>query len=284
MSAATRLDANRATSDRRTPTARRRRILGTVLAATIGLVVVTSCASSEVPGEAMEEGAVADAAARLGAARRGTIDFSFLASTPGSSQVGFRIEGAYALDSPGPYPILDFTYTRSPASLGQLELRSRGDAIFVGTGGSLAPVPDAKLGALKRDDRAGIVADFGFADWISNPSERLDGDSIVTTGQVDVTGFLSDIVRIAAPVSGTRDLRGSSDAAAQLQRLVRTSEVRIVTDVETSQLRDLDVAVEFVPQATEQVRTALGPFGGVRLEVRLGFAPLAEAPTVDVPG
>jgi hypothetical protein len=226
---------------------------------------------------------VGDAADRLATAKQGSIDFQLTASTPGSASVGFHIVGRYALDSDGPYPKLDFAYSRMPAAGADVAVRSTGDAVFAGPAGTLVEVPAAKVGALRIGDDASVVGDFSFDDWIRDPQERDEDGTHVTTGTVNAAGFLADLVRIAAPVSGTRDARASAAAADQLQRLVHDSEVRVVTDAVSGDLRTLHVDVNFEPGGNDQLRAALGDFGAVRLTVELRFQPLDGPLQVDVP-
>ncbi len=239
-------------------------------AAAATLMLLTACGGGG-------QDTVQKAEAKFVAARSGSVKFQLAAQAEGTQPVGFGIEGAYAFEKGKTYPLLDILYSRFPSPEAPAHILSTGDEVFAGRGDELRAVDQERAAIFEEIQRDGAFLRFGFSQWLVDPTESVDGSLRITTGQVDVVNLLSDLARGAVQFADASDLQSPDpESARRLRRVVKSSEMTVVTDATTGAFRSLQVLVEFEADAAEELRAALGQFAGVRLEVALNFAPLAE--------
>lgn len=199
--------------------------------------------------------------------------------------VGFRMEGPFSFDGGGSLPVLDMRYTRL---LGGREVVTRlvstGEAVFVVSDGQVTEVPPEQAALLRLGDGGEGVTDLGISGWVRDPKveDRADGMRVVT-GPADVGDLLSDLARIADQLGGAEGGEGlDADAAARLERLVRSSEVTVEI-AEDGLPRSVRAVVDFGRDVPVELVEALGPFASAHLELTLALARQTTALRVDVP-
>jgi hypothetical protein len=255
------------------------------LAALASSALLLAAAGCAAPASGESPSSIAAVEAELASAEHGRVDLQFLGAAAEGPPVGFRVAGTYSLRSSGPYPVLDLAYVRTPGEATAIRVVSTGDAVYAGSEGSMGELPPDQARRLRLHESGGI-GDFSFASWIVDAREGSDRESgaRVTSGTVDVAAFLDDLARLAAHVSGDGDPAAlDGDAVEQLRRTVTSSSIRVVSDARTDQLRSLHVRVDMAPQATEQLREALGPYGALSMELLLRYEPLDAPLEVAVP-
>ena len=165
------------------------------------------------------------------------------------------------------------------------KVRSTGEDAFVTVGGKTYRVADKDVAPLRvTEDNAGGISDFGIAEWVNDPKTKTSGANEVITGNVDVGEMLTDLARVAGSVGNDSELAAlDGDAAARLQKLVRSSDIRIVTTAKGHQLRSLRALVNFGTKAPEELRRTLGKYAEAKIEVTLTVAKSSPSLKVTAP-
>ena len=245
------------------------RALGATVALLAGLVACGDSGDGQVLGAAEEKTAELS---------RGVLSLKFAATTGtpvnATGPVGFELRGPFSFEGTGELATVDLTHVRLLGdSTQEMRLVSTGErAYLVVAGEDAVELTAAQAAPLRLGDGNGGVTDLGFAGWVERAVVK-EGDGVDTvTGDVNVPDMLSDLTRISAQIAGERIDAVDDDAAAELQRVVRSSDIEVVVG-DDHLLRSLHAVVDFGGVVPAALREHLGEYAGARLEAHC----LAEA-------
>jgi hypothetical protein len=257
--------------------------------ATLGLA---ACGGDGGEGEAKDRDPVAAAQARLAEVDRATIDVRFVAAagdgaTPGKD-VGFALEGPFQLpDGDGDLPVAALTSTRL---LGDREVQSR----FVSTGKRAWVVTEqpAKVVELRgpqldalRGSTGGGGADLTalhLSKWFATRKTTSTNDTVTVTGTLDAPTAIADVLALSGGLVGDAPAIEGDDAD-RLRALVRSSNVKLVTDRDDGTIRTLHFDVHFAPEDQPKVAEVLPELAGVDLRLDLALRDVGEDVEVEPP-
>ena len=211
--------------------------------------------------------------------------------------VGFELTGWFAVAEEGDLPVADLTYTRltGPDRITSRFL-STGEAAFVEVDGEWTELDEADVESL----RAG-ASDDGAAEglqglqldaWMDEPRLRggpsvggADTD-LLTAGSVDPVAVLNDLIGFASGFESDPEAlpdRLEGENSERLRRVVSKAEARLLTGRADRLLRSANVLLQLEADADEELRDALGPLAGVRLEMTVEVEDLNEPVSVEPP-
>jgi hypothetical protein len=245
------------------------------------LVLFVAAATLLVAGCGEDDSPLAQTERNMASLRAGALDLTLAASAGGEDKptgpVGFRLRGPFAFSDAHDLAVFDLTYSRLLGGDEETSrVRSTGEAAYVTVDGKSYRVPKADLASLRvSDDASGGFADLGISGWVRDariaPGDKVDGEvTDVITGEVDAADMLSDLARVASSVGGDTQLSTlDGNGAKRLQKLVKSSSIRVVTTAKRRQLRSLKALVDFGTRTPKALRDSLGPYADARIQVTL---------------
>jgi hypothetical protein len=228
--------------------------------------------------------------ANMAKLKSGDIDLR-LAARAGSGDTltapaGFRMAGPFSLAPTHRLAVFALTYTQLLGDRTRTtKVTSTGSAAFVDTGSKTYRVRDKDLGTLRlADNPSGGISDLGIAGWVEDAKTTRAGATQTITGTVDAADMLSDLARVAGSVGADAGLGAlDSDAAARLQKLVKSSSIKVVTGARNHELRTLHAVVDFGTRAPADLKRTLGRYARARIEVDLSMKQLTSELHVAAP-
>ncbi|MDP1794925.1 MAG: hypothetical protein Q8K63_12400 [Acidimicrobiales bacterium] len=258
------------------------------VAAIAAMAMLAACGETE-------SDALSQTEQRMAELKAATIDLRYAATAgAGDSQtdpVGFQLAGPFEFSDKHDLAVFDLTYTRLLGGDEEVTaVRSTGESAFATVEDTTYKIDDRDLDSLRiSDDTDGGLGDLGIADWVRNPKtapgDKIDGElTDVITGDVDVAAMLSDLARISESVGGDTELGDlDDDAASRLQKLVKASEIKIVTTSKNYDLKSLRAVVDFGTTAPAQLRKSLGAYADARLAITLTLKKATKQLRVEAP-
>ena len=239
---------------------------------------------------------LSDTTSKLETIRSGTLSFGLIASAPRQpgAEVGFRLEGPFALHK-GALPVARLDYTEFAGSeKGTATVTSTGQRAFLTLDGTAYELPPERAAELReppgRGPSKGGLDVLRIDRWVERPVVSAGGlvggtETDRVAGAVNVPNALNDLFELAARLGaapqGTSRLQG--DAAAAVQRAVRSSGVEVFTGKKDRLLRRLVLTVEFGVEAPPELATRLGPYAAARLSLDLSIGDPNRPVTVGEP-
>lgn len=230
--------------------------------AVAALAGLAGCGGEDSPGEVLSQ-----TAEKLGDLHSGDLIFDVRASGRGggsSAQVGFRVDGPFALAKDGGLPVAKLRYTqRSGRASASATLVSTGEQAWVQAAGATRRLPEAQARDLR--SAAGQVSDDGAVRelrldrWMRDP--KL-GDGPEVGG--DETDRVTARVDVAAAL---RDLAGGLGDPEQLAKAIRRARVEVLTGTEDRLLRRLTLDVDLALDVPKGLRGSLGDLVGGKARI-----------------
>ena len=246
------------------------------LLATAALAAVTGCGGGDSPNEVLSE-----TAGNLRDIRSGVMVFDVRANGRGGgrrAELGFRVDGPFALARGGGLPVAKLRYTqRSAGRQASATLISTGEEAFVEAAGRTRKLRDAQTREL-REAAGQVSADGGVRKlrldrWMRRP-KLGDGPKV---GGEETDRITAD-VEVAAAL---KDLAGGLGDPQQLARAVKRARVEVLTGAEDRLLRRLTLDVDLALDVPKGLRQQLGALVGG--DVRLVFEVADPNRKVSVP-
>ena len=260
---------------------RGRPVLVAVLAS--ALVLGGSCS------RASEAERAADATAdNLAEIRSGQLSFTLLSGAGDQldqgNEVGFQLEGPFALAEPGALPVASIEYTQLSAGQRTTTLViTTGAKAYVSLGGTVYELPPEQAEPLRapKDAEEGQTSTFGalrIDDWMKDPQlspgEEVDGvatDRIQS--EVDVVRTLNDLFSFGRQAGASQlsvpEITG--DDADQFRRVTRSATVDLLTGKDDRLLRRMAVDVRLEAAVPDRVKQALGELGAAHIRFEVGL-------------
>lgn len=234
----------------------------TALVALLALALGVAAASCGA-----EKSALADAQDGLGQVKSGVLAMKFTAGTGDGEGVGFSLAGPFDLrGKAGDLPKAELAFERVGVQARPVTFMSDGQRAEVTAAGKTTPLTGAQLDMLRLTggDVSDSVAGLHLKDWATGQATRTGGR--VET-DVDPVKALNDVFTLAGQFGdgGVDQIEGR--AADRLRKAV--SEARVV--VEQGAVYTLSLNIRFSPQASAQLRDALGAYAApwLRLDLRI---------------
>lgn len=244
-------------------------------------VALCALAVAGACGHASRAEKVAETTSRnMGKIRSGQLFFRLGAGSGTEGQddneVGFQLEGAFALAAPGGLPVARIDYTQLAAGHETTtQVVSTGSQAYVVLHGTAYQLPAAQVETLRapKDGTGGHgFSGLRIEKWVETPAlspgDPVDGvptDRI--RGDVDVVRTLNDLFAFGRQ-AGASDLAVpeiKGDDADQLRRVTRSATVELLTGRQDRLLRKLAVDVRLAAHVPERVRQALGEVAAARI-------------------
>jgi predicted small secreted protein len=277
-----------------------RRTLLAVVAAVVVAMVVAACgggggSSAGGGGGDLDAAGVADAtSARLAKVESATVDLDFTGSTAATEQggerpaLGFRLQGPYSLEGDGPLPVASLTYIeRRGTAEERSTFVSTGKAAYVRTGDDTYRLPPERTAGLTLGRKGGGVRGLRLGSWFVAPKLTRDGDDDVVTGRVRPDVAFADLAALASRLGvsehGELDALAQQDRA-QLERLVSSSSLRLMTSHDDHVLRSLTLRVDLSSEAKGGAAgSPLASLGSARIDLRLALSHVGDDVHVEAP-
>ena len=262
------------------------------LAAAVACLVLTACGSpaSDV---------VVETAESMGDIRSGTLAMRVTVSGAeelGGGEVGFELEGPFALPEAGELPVAEMDYTQiAGPQQGDATFVSTGSAAFVEVEGVTYELSEEQLEGLRApaEETSGIEA-FGALEvdeWVTDP-KLTDGGELGgaetdhVSGELDVVTALNDLLDVAAQfgTSGFGGLTQVEEATAeQLENAVESATIDIYAGADDHLLREIDIEVTFSASDTGQVPEDVAGLLGATLSFEMSITDPNRPVDVDEP-
>ncbi|MDQ4096630.1 MAG: hypothetical protein M3144_02010 [Actinomycetota bacterium] len=224
------------------------------------------------------EKAARETADHLGEIRSGQLLFKLVAGS-GDSQVGFELEGPFALPAPGALPVARIDYTQIAGGRETTtEVIATGANAYVGIDGTVYELPPAQVESLRapKDSKDDGLGALRIDDWIDDPrlgpGEEVDGVATERIqGPVDVVRTLNDLFAFGRQ-AGASDLAVpeiKGDDADQLRRVTQAATVDLLTGRDDRFLRRMAVDIRLAAQVPERVTAALGDLAAATIRFDL---------------
>jgi hypothetical protein len=227
------------------------------LLAAAAVAALAGCGGKDSPNQVLSE-----TAGKLGDIRSGVMVFDVRASGRGAgrrAQIGFRVDGPFALARGGALPVAKLRYTqRSGSRQASATVISTGKEAFVEAGGRTRRLGAAQARQLR--SAAGQVSSDGgvrklrLERWMRHP--KLTGGPKVGG---DATDRITADVDVAAAL---KDLAGGLGDPKQLAQAVKRARVEVLTGTEDRLLRRLTLDVDLALDVPEGLRQQLGELVG----------------------
>ena len=241
----------------------------------VALAIAVAGCGSDSAGDVL--GQTAD---NLGTIRSGDLTFRLAAATKGGPDVGFELQGPFALAKPGGLPVTDMSVTRLAGGAEQkIELVSTGRKAFVTVGGSTYELPPSRVESLRTAGaaRGGGLETLDIGKWTKDPT-LSNGGTVAGTptdhvhARLDVVQATNDLLALLSSLGAGSARRISGRDADQLRRAVRSASIDVFTGKEDRLLRRLTINADLRANAPAAVRRALGALGEVTFRLELAIA------------
>ena len=248
-------------------------------------VVLSGCAAgAATPGAG--SGPVADLVSGLAPLHSGVLDFEVV-SQPGTvgSQggVGYRLSGPFGDPPPGQsLPLLHLTIEPIGTGGAAVTVVSNGNqASIVQPSGARTTLTAAQAAQLAAGVRPGGdltgVRQLDLASWAQGKETRsrttIDGTTVdQVESSVDPVTALNGVERVLAGTIGaaaTQPVDPGSQAATQIRKAVESSRLTVEAGATDHLIRLIELDLTFAAPATGPLRAALGPLGGLRIQMRV---------------
>jgi len=253
--------------------------------AVVPLLLAAGCGSHSTPAEK----ATSDTARKLGTIHSGQLQFKLVTGageTPADNaadEVGFSLQGPFALAAPGALPVAQIDYTRlAGGSQTKTQIISTGTKAFVGIGAKVYELPPAQVDSLRAPKNG--KADDGLSGlridrWVKHPQlsagDQVDGAATERIqGQVDggrpLHGLFAFRRQVRAPGLAVPEIKGSD--ADQLRRVTQAATVDLMTGTDDHLLRTMTVDIRLAAQVPERVKASLGELAAahIRFDLAIG--------------
>jgi hypothetical protein len=218
-----------------------------------------ACGGGDGGGSAGD--ALAETAEKLGEIKSGDLFLRVVASS-GENELGFELDGPFALVEDGKLPVAEIEYTQIAGSRrGTATFVSTGDAAFVQVEDATYELPESELGALRKAGGGGGGGGLGelrIDGWLDNP-ELSDGgdvggaetDKIVA--DLDPVAAANDLLALIGRLQGDEATRLEGRSADQLERAVESSSIEVYTGKDDRLLRRLVLEADFAATLPEEL-------------------------------
>jgi hypothetical protein len=241
------------------------------------LVALTLGSTLAGCGGGGSEDALSETASNLGEIESGVLVLRVLVegTGKGEGQVGFELDGPFALAQEGKLPVAEIAYRKIAGDeTAEATFISTGERAFVETGGQTYELPDAMIANLRAPEGGTQpvegLEELEIGDWMVEP-EVSDGgevggaDTDRIRSRLDVVAAVNDMLELARGL-GAADLGTlEGDGAEQLRRAVQSSSIDVFTGKEDRLLRRLAIDVEFGATGPPELEQVLGELGGAHL-------------------
>ena len=244
--------------------------------AAVMLAALTGCGGGDSPNEVLSK-----TAGQLGDIRSGVMVVDVRASGRGGgrrAQLGFRVDGPFALARSGELPVAKLRYTqRSAGDQASATLISTGKEAFVEAAGRTRKLSGGQTRELRQAagqvSAGGGVRKLRLDRWMRRP--KL-GDGPEVGG--DETDRITADIDVAAALD---DLAGGLGDPKQLARAVKRANVEVLTGTKDRLLRRLTLDADLALDVPKGLRRQLGTLVGG--DVRLVFEVADPNRMVSVP-
>ncbi len=252
------------------------------------------CAALVGCGKSDAEKALDETASRLGDIRSGQLDMKVVVSpnTPGSD-IGFELEGPFALPGEGELPTTDLRYTQiAGENRGDVQFISTKDGAWVEVEGQAYELPADRVEALTGDGGSGggPLAELELASW-ARDAELREGPSIAGDETDEVHSEI-EVVEALNALLGTLEDLGAGEAAKVgplggddadlLEKAVRSSRLEVLIGTDDQLLRRLTLELDIGVEARE-LAGGLGELSGAEVTLELTIVDPNGAVEVDAP-
>ena len=251
------------------------------------LVVALAVGGCGTPGSSPED-VLSETAANLGEIESGDLSLEVVV-TSGGQDVGFALDGPFALAKPGGLPVANVEYTQiAGPERATATFVSTGQEAFVVVGGATYELPDEQEDDLRGARGAGEALDeLAIDDWIDEP-ELSDGgevggaDTDRIRARLDAVEAANDLLRLASQLGAdVGPLAGKS--REQLARAVESGTIEVFTGKDDRLLRRLVIEARLGADVPRELESALGDLAEARFRLEMTIADPNEPVTVDEP-
>ena len=230
------------------------------VAAGAALVALAGCGGGGGADSASE--VASKTAAKLPDIRSGDMRVELAATGRGggeTAELGFRLEGPFALARDGGLPVAKLRYTQvSGGQEGSATFISTGREAFVEGGGAVRALPAEQARRLRAAagevSQGGGVRKLDLERWMRKPK--------LSEGP-DIGGDATDRIRAEVAVPAVaKDLAGSLGDTRELEQAIKRARVEVLTGAEDRLLRRLTLDVDLALDVPKGMRRQLGELVG----------------------
>jgi hypothetical protein len=242
-----------------------------------GVALVAGCGGGGKDAQSV----LKQTAATLGSIHSGTLGLKLLVTPQGGGQpFGFELHGPFKL-AQGSLPVTKMTYTQiASGSTATATLVSNGNDAHVEAGGKQLALSPAQADSLRQATAqlrgSGSGARLAISTWVKDPKASDGGlvggaDTDKVAGTIDLgeaARALVDVERLSG-----RDVRQlTADERKRLQDAVRSSSFVLYSGKADHLLRKLQLSVDIGFDVPADLKAALGPLVGAKVDFELSVA------------
>ena len=218
-----------------------------------------------------------------------------VAEAAGGEELGFELEGPFALAQEGKLPLAEVEYTQiAGARRGTVTFIATGEKAYVVIGNDVYELPPEQVEEFRAEGAPAGDAGLGelrIEDWVEDP-EVSDGDEIGgdetdrVTAKLNVVNAVSDLVELARGfgAGSAADLPQLEETnERQLEEAVESAEIEILSGKDDRLLRRLAIEIDLEANVPDDLRKALGSLGAAHVDFELTLANPNERVEVEEP-
>jgi hypothetical protein len=262
------------------------------IAASACVLAATGCGGGG--GGAGDESAndvLAQTARNMGEIRSGDLSLRLVVSSE-DAEVGFELDGPFALAEEGKLPVAEVEYTKIAGDeTATATFLSTGDQAYVEVEGEtyrLPPEQAEPLRAVGGGEGDGGLGELRIDGWLRDPEleegEDVGGDATDRiTADVDAVAVANDLLALVGSLGGEAGGALEGESAEQLRRAVESATVEVLTGKDDRILRRLALEAELSAEVPAELREQLGELPGATFELVLELANPNEPVEVEEP-
>jgi hypothetical protein len=220
-------------------------------------------------------------ASTIGAIHSGTLGLKLLVTPQGEGQpFGFELHGPFKFRQ-GSLPVTQMTYTQiANGATATATLVSNGTDAHVEAGGKQLALSAAQTDSLRQATAqirgSGSGARLAISSWVENPKASDGG--LVSGAKTDKVAGTIDLGEAATALVDVERLSGrdvrqlTSDERKRLQEAVRSSSFVLYSGKDDHLLRKLVMSVDIGIDVPSDLKAALGPLVGAKVDFELTVA------------
>jgi len=250
--------------------------LASTLLVVLWALALTGCGDSAEPSSVLQE-----TSDNLSEIKSGDLALRLLVEG-GGKQVGFELNGRFALADEGELPVADLDYTQIAGDQEEtVTLISTGEKAFVRIGAVVYELPERQAASLRSaggqvSGNSGLGS-LDIGGWLIEPklSDRGEVGGAETDriqANLDVVRAANDILALVAGLDGSEATRLEGRNAEQLRAATESATIEVFTGKEDRLLRRLIIDAKLGADLPAELRERLGALGKARLTFELGIA------------
>jgi hypothetical protein len=262
------------------------------IAASACVLAATACGGGGGGGGSATD-VLAETARNMGEIRSGDLSLRLVVSSE-DAEVGFELEGPFALAEEGKLPVAEVEYTKIAGDeTATATFLSTGDRAYVDVEGQTYELPDEQAESLRGvgggGDGDGGLGELRIDDWLVNPElgegDEVGGDSTDRiTAEVDPVAVANDLLALVGDLGGGAAVgRLEGGSAQQLERAVESATIEVLTGEDDRILRRLTLQAELSADVPAELREQLSELPGASFELVLELASPNEPVEVEEP-